>query len=162
MRKMIARIEQIARSSRRRNKNFAAPAYTSLVARARGRKRLHGGFGALLLLPLSALCGWLAAQAAGLVPQALTFSGASNRILTPNGDGKNDNVAFQFDNPQFSDVKVKIYDLKGGLVAELGPTTGGMLVWDGKSNGRTVGGGGYIYIVEGEGRLFRGAVLVVR
>lgn len=132
------------------------------MARTRGRKYTYRGLGSLLLLPLSALCGWLAAHAAGLAPQTLAFAGASNRILTPNGDGRNDNVAFQFDNPQFSDVKVKIYDLKGGLVAELGPTTGAVLVWDGKSGGRTVNGGGYIYIVEGEGRLFRGAVLVVK
>lgn len=161
MRKILAGLRQIARSSRRRNKNFAGLLYTSRVTRARGRKRLYRGLGGLLLLPLSAALGWLAA-AAGLSPQVFTFTGASNRVLTPNGDAKNDNVAFQFDNPQFSEIRVRIYDLKGGLVAELGPTTGSTLVWDGRSGGSVVRGGVYVYIIEGERRLFRGAVLVVR
>lgn len=132
------------------------------MSRTRGRTRVYRGLASFLFLCLAAQAAAPGSGAAGLGPQALTFAGASNRILTPNGDGRNDNIAFQFDNPQFSDVKVKIYDLKGGLVAEIGPTTGAILVWDGKSGGRTVNGGGYIYIVEGEGRLFRGALLVVK
>jgi len=35
------------------------------------------------------------------------------RIITPNGDGWNDKVIFQFDNPQLSPMSGKVFDISG-------------------------------------------------
>ncbi|MBI4051470.1 MAG: gliding motility-associated C-terminal domain-containing protein [Elusimicrobia bacterium] len=77
-------------------------------------------------------------------------SGVTNRTLTPNGDGKNDQVVFVFDNPSFSDVKGKIFDLSGAYVADMqpGPMVDDSLLWDGKAGGRVVASGVYIYQIE--------------
>lgn len=111
---------------------------------------------------LSALL--LKAQGALLPQQGFTFSGLSNRFLTPNGDGKNDTVVFSFDNPQFSEVSGKVFDMKGAQVANLapGPAANTSLQWDGRSGSQAVRSGIYIFIIESEGRLYRGAVVVVR
>ncbi len=90
-------------------------------------------------------------------------SGLSNRLLTPNGDGKNDSMVFVFDNPMESGVKGRIYDLKGALVAKM--TAGNIsnsLVWDGKSGGLAVPGGVYIYQIESGGNVYNGTVAVIK
>ncbi|MBI4387227.1 MAG: gliding motility-associated C-terminal domain-containing protein [Elusimicrobia bacterium] len=91
-------------------------------------------------------------------------SGLSNRILTPNGDGKNDTVVVVFDNPRDSSVGGKIIDLKGASVASMtqGPVANS-LQWDGKaSNGNVVPGGVYIYQIDAEGKIFNGTVVVIK
>ncbi|MFH2202159.1 MAG: gliding motility-associated C-terminal domain-containing protein [Elusimicrobiota bacterium] len=93
-------------------------------------------------------------------------TGLSNRMLTPNGDNRNDNVVFTFTNPRDSVVSGRVYDLKGGLVARmqkhpaLDPRF--HLYWDGKANGRQAAPGVYIYQLEAENRIFTGTVVVVR
>ena len=93
-------------------------------------------------------------------------AGVSNRTITPNGDGKNDTVVFTFDNPQFSEVTGKIFDLKGAFVGgmssdpSLDPST--TLIWDGRAGGRVVPGGVYIYQISAEGRTFTGTVVVIK
>ncbi len=57
--------------------------------------------------------------AAAVRVKGFSFSGVSNRFITPNGDGKNDNVAFNFSNPSDSAGTVKIYDLRGHLVSTI-------------------------------------------
>ncbi len=42
-----------------------------------------------------------------------------DKIFTPNGDGWNDYLEIQYDNPYDALVKGKIYDLKGRLVAKM-------------------------------------------
>ncbi|OGR89341.1 MAG: hypothetical protein A3J74_11135 [Elusimicrobia bacterium RIFCSPHIGHO2_02_FULL_57_9] len=103
-------------------------------------------------------------SATAVKPQGLSFTGVSNRLITPNGDGKNDTAAFALDNPQFSEVTGKIYDLKGGLVASMTHDSGPpeALIWDGKSGSTAVPGGVYIYVIEGEGKIHRGTVAVVK
>lgn len=90
-------------------------------------------------------------------------SGLSNRLITPNGDGKNDTMVFIFDNPQDSSVKGKIFDMRGALVASMKPgPVGNSLIWDAKSGGRVVPGGVYIYQIESQGKVYNGTVVVVR
>ena len=91
------------------------------------------------------------------------FSGLSNRLITPNGDGKNDTMVFVFDNPAGSGIKGTIYDLKGAKVSEMvpGPVSNSML-WDAKAGGRTVPGGVYIYQLEAENKVYNGTVVVVK
>lgn len=90
-------------------------------------------------------------------------SGLSNRLITPNGDGKNDTAGFVFDNPRDSAVTGKIFDLKGAFVADMknGPI-GNSLEWDGKANGQAVSGGVYIYQIEAEDKVTNGTIVVIR
>lgn len=86
-----------------------------------------------------------------------------NRFITPNGDGKNDDVVFHFDNPRDVAVQGAIYDLKGALVAQMTPSTSpDTLKWDGKSNATVVPSGVYIYQIEAEDKVFNGTVVVIR
>ena len=100
---------------------------------------------------------------------AFSQSGISNRFLSPNGDHKNDNVVFYFDNPQDSAVTGKIFDLRGRLVASslpAGPISSATgqesLIWDGMDGGRSVPGGVYIYQIQCEGQTFTGTVVVIK
>ena len=90
-------------------------------------------------------------------------AGLTNRLITPNGDNKNDTMVFVFDNPQQTDVKGKIYDLRGALVGTMtaGPV-GNSLLWDAKAGGQAVPGGGYIYQIEADGTVYNGTVAVIR
>jgi hypothetical protein len=102
-----------------------------------------------------------------LLADGFAFLGASNRFITPNGDGKNDDVAFSFYNPAYSMVQGYIYDLKGHLVADTTPPSStdinGQLFWNGKSNGgSTVSIGVYVYVITCESNVFRGVVVVMR
>ncbi|MCX5789198.1 MAG: fibronectin type III domain-containing protein [Elusimicrobia bacterium] len=101
--------------------------------------------------------------------QGLHFdlSQLSNKFITPNGDGLNDTAVFVFDNPFDSAISGKIFDLRGGFVADMsaGPINGagtGSLQWDGKSNGRVVSGGAYVYQIRAEDKVFSGTLVVVR
>ncbi|MDE2141434.1 MAG: gliding motility-associated C-terminal domain-containing protein [Elusimicrobia bacterium] len=98
--------------------------------------------------------------------QAFNFdvSGVSNRALTPNGDGLNDTVVFTFDNPRDSAFSGRVYDARGRYVSDMspGPVAGASLMWDGKSGGRVVPRGVYIYEIRAEGRTFSGTVVVIR
>ncbi len=90
-------------------------------------------------------------------------SGLTNRLITPNGDGKNDTMVFIFDNPQQTKVKGHIYDLRGALVASMTPgPVGNSLEWDAKAGGQPVPGGVYIYQIEAGGAVFNGTVAVIK
>ncbi len=94
---------------------------------------------------------------------AADFSGLSNRMLTPNGDEKNDTMVFVFDNPRSSAIKGKIFDIRGAFIAKM--TEGEIansLSWDAKANGTVVSGGVYIYQIESEGQVYNGTVVVIR
>ncbi len=90
-------------------------------------------------------------------------SGLTNRLITPNGDGKNDTMVFIFDNPQDQEVKGRIYDLRGALVAKMKPgPIGNSVIWDAKAGGQAVPGGVYIYQIESGGTVYNGTVAVIR
>jgi hypothetical protein len=94
---------------------------------------------------------------------AADASGLSNRLITPNGDGKNDTMVFVFDNPSAASAKGTVYDLKGAKVASMipGPIENS-LVWDPRAAGRDVPGGVYIYQIESGGEVFNGTAVVIR
>lgn len=91
-------------------------------------------------------------------------AGVSNRFLTPNGDGKNDNVVFQFDNPRGAEVTGKIIDLHGRVVVGSLPPgpLGDSLMWDGTAGGQPVPGGVYIYQISGEEQTYTGTLVIVK
>lgn len=91
-------------------------------------------------------------------------SGVSNRFITPNGDGRNDNVVFTFDDPADAPVVGKILDLRGRVVVPslpAGPVTHSLL-WDGKAGGRPVPGGVYVYQITSEGQTYSGTLVIIR
>ena len=93
-------------------------------------------------------------------------SGISNRLLTPNGDLKNDAVIFTFSNPRDSAVSGSVFDMMGAEVESMsdGPALAfplKTLMWDGKSNGKAVKGGVYIYQIRSEDTLHTGTVVVI-
>lgn len=100
------------------------------------------------------------ARAAGF---DLDLSGMSNKAITPNGDGKNDQVVFTFENPRDSAISGEVFDVNGARIASLsqGPLLN-TLKWDGKANGRVVPSGVYVYQIRGEGKTFNGTVVVIR
>lgn len=122
---------------------------------------MSGAFRALIFLAAACAAG----LSAGTGPRVAGFSfgGVSNRFITPNGDGKNDDVAFHYSNPRDSAGTVKIYDLRGHLVTTLalnpGPTS---VVWDARAAGQVVPSGMYIYVIEIEDVVASGSVVVVR
>jgi hypothetical protein len=95
---------------------------------------------------------------------AFNVGGVSNRFITPNGDGKNDDVVFTFDNPRDSAVTGKIFDLRGRVVVPSlppGPVSNS-LTWDGTAGGRSVSGGVYIYQIQAEGQTFSGTLVIIK
>lgn len=97
--------------------------------------------------------------------QGLSFdvSQLSNKVITPNGDGRNDKAVFLFDNPRDASFSGRIFDRQGGFVAEMVPgLLANTLQWDARGSGRVVPGGVYIYQIRGEGKGFSGTLLVVR
>jgi gliding motility-associated-like protein len=84
------------------------------------------------------------------------------RIFTPNGDGRNDKVLFEVDNPAALPIRGEVFDVRGAKVGDLqnGPKTDSLL-WDGRDGMASVPSGVYIYQIEVGGRLFSGTVVVV-
>jgi hypothetical protein len=99
-------------------------------------------------------------------PSQISLSKVYPRIITPNGDGWNDKVIFQFDNPQLLPLSGQIFDVTGARVAPLsaGPNPDSTLQWDGKdSSGRPVPAGIYLYQVDISGSSpMTGTVVVAR
>lgn len=100
-------------------------------------------------------------------PASLEFgiSRISNRVLTPNGDGKNDRVVFEFYNAADLEFSGRIFDLNWALVAHMSPGTeddSDSLQWDGKRQGSVVPSGVYIYRIRAENKIFTGIILVIR
>jgi gliding motility-associated-like protein len=103
------------------------------------------------------------ASAAGTRALGFVFNGVSNRFITPNGDGRNDNVAFLFSNPRDSAGSVKIYDLRGHLLTTIPVNPGDTFeTWDARANGQTVNSGMYVYVIKVEDVVVSGAVVVIR
>lgn len=117
----------------------------------------------LCLLASLGLC-----LASGQAPRPAGFgfnaSGISNRLLTPNGDGRNDSVVLTFSNPRDSVVTGKVYDLQGRFVADMapGPVAGVTLAWDGRAGGRGVASGLYVFRLSAEAQSYTGVLVVIR
>jgi hypothetical protein len=89
------------------------------------------------------------------------------RIFTPNGDGHNDVVFFEFGEGDLTGKTLsgEIFDITGMKVATLkpGPNPSRTLKWDGKTdNGQSVPGGIYIYQIEAGGDRANGTVVVAK
>lgn len=123
-----------------------------------------------------ALAALLAPAAAFCAASALGQSIAMNKLVTPNGDGKNDVFIFRCYNPRDAAVEGKVFDLAGREVAKmtLKQRSNGVpavtdnvsgayydMQWDPNAGGRKPGGV-YIYQVTAETKVYRGSVAVIR
>ena len=112
---------------------------------------------ALALAPAAAFC-----SASGL-----GRSLAMNRLVTPNGDGRNDTFIFRCYNPRDSAIEAKVYDLSGREIATMRLKSTGTTdffynyEWDPNSNGRKEGGV-YVYQISLETKVYKGTVIVIR
>jgi len=103
------------------------------------------------------------AMGARVRTQGFAFGGVTNRVLTPNGDGKNDSCTFQFANPRDSAGTIKIYDLRGHEVASIAINSGDTSEkWDGRSGGQVVSTGVYVYVIRIEDAAVSGTVVVIK
>ncbi len=96
---------------------------------------------------------------------AATLTQVYPRIFTPNNDGRNDRVIFQFDNPAVLPIKGEVFDASGGRVGTLTPLASSpdtTLTWDGKRNGRALPGGVYLYKVQVGDASATGTVVLAR
>lgn len=119
--------------------------------------------------------GLAALAAALLFPPPAAFCSASalglsyplNRLVTPNGDGRNDTFVFRCSNPRDAGVDAKIYDLAGREIAIMRLKRSGTadfyydFEWDPNSGGRAPGGT-YVYQVQVEKKVYKGTLVVVR
>jgi hypothetical protein len=101
-------------------------------------------------------------QAIHLGPVSLTK--VYPRVITPNDDGWNDKVIFEFDNPGLVSLKGEIFDVTGAKVSDMvpGPSPDTTLMWDGKRGGSSVPSGIYIYQIEAGGEVASGTVVVAQ
>jgi hypothetical protein len=85
------------------------------------------------------------------------------RVFTPNGDGWNDQVVFEVQNPNRALISGMVFDARGAQAAPLAPgPTPDTLIWDGKLDGHTAPGGVYVFEVSVAGQTFTGTVVVMR
>jgi gliding motility-associated-like protein len=113
--------------------------------------------------------GLMGEQTINKTLRATTFTMTSvyPQIFTPNGDGRNDHVEFQFDNPMDANTSGKVFDLRGTLVSDL--RTGlsyESLMWDGKTtNGSIAPPGTYVYQIEvtgAESKVINGLIVIAK
>lgn len=110
----------------------------------------------LALFPAAAFCA-----------SALGRSAAMNRLVTPNGDGRNDSFIFRCYNPRDAAVEGRIFDIAGREIAAMrlkSVGTGDFFYnyeWDPNAGGRKEGGV-YVYQVLQETLVYKGTVIVIR
>jgi flagellar hook assembly protein FlgD len=75
--------------------------------------------------------------------------------FSPDGDGFEDEVTFQYTLPKMTELTIKVYDIKGRLVKTLmenEPQVTGEKIWDGRDEkNRMVRVGIYIVLAEAKG-----------
>lgn len=98
---------------------------------------------------------------------AVGNSRALNRLVTPNGDSRNDTFMFRCHNPAELLVRGEIFDLKGRKVADMTLRSISLtdsyysMEWD-PNRGMRAAGGVYVYQVTVGESVLRGTVVVVR
>jgi gliding motility-associated-like protein len=104
------------------------------------------------------------------LPTEFVFYNVMPKIITPNNDGQNDRLLFNYANPQNIGVTIKVFDIEGMLVKDLGSRNdtsdipGSYIYWDGTDqNGRTVPPGAYIYQLDTTtGKIINGTCVIAR
>jgi len=108
------------------------------------------------------LPGWKFSAASGF---KLNEGYPRPRVFTPNGDGSNEQVTFEYENIDESSIVCWIYDIKGSVVRQLDIVGSGedKFTWNGKDeDGNIVPSGIYIYQIEVEGQTINGTIVLAK
>ncbi|MDD5688190.1 MAG: gliding motility-associated C-terminal domain-containing protein [Elusimicrobia bacterium] len=102
-----------------------------------------------------------------LYAQGFQLGETKPKIITPNGDHKNDIFIVPYETDYSSQVDGKILTLNGSFVANMlsvdSEGDNPKMIWNGKdSSGKVVPSGIYIYQIEAEGKVFNGTVVVAK
>jgi gliding motility-associated-like protein len=86
------------------------------------------------------------------------------RVFTPNGDGNNEQVTFEYENIDENSIVCWIYDIRGSVVRQLDIVgSGDEFTWDGKDeDGNIAPSGIYIYQIEVEGQTINGTIVLAK
>ncbi|PIU83997.1 MAG: hypothetical protein COS68_01095 [Elusimicrobia bacterium CG06_land_8_20_14_3_00_38_11] len=89
------------------------------------------------------------------------------KIITPNGDHKNDMLIVSYDNPNDeSNVSGRILTINGSYIADMlvvnSDPDNPKITWNGKDGSSVVPSGIYIYQIEVEGQVLNGTVVVAK
>lgn len=86
------------------------------------------------------------------------------RVFTPNGDGNNEQVTFEYENIDENSIVCWIYDIRGSVVRQLDIVgSGDEFTWDGKDeDGNIAPSGIYIYQIEVEGKTINGTIVLAK
>lgn len=106
----------------------------------------------------------LFAAKAQAAPSLELLSVTPPRIFTPNGDGINDTITFRIGiSGSISEIRGRIFNLKGAVVAELKVLSSDQFFWDGRdADGALAPKGVYLYQIESSGKTIRGTVVAAR
>jgi len=86
------------------------------------------------------------------------------RVFTPNGDTRNDEVTFKYENINERSIVCWIYDIKGSVVKQpdIDPLKD-WFSWDGTNENNDVAPSGiYIYQIEVEGQTINGTIVLAK
>ncbi|MBN1782544.1 gliding motility-associated C-terminal domain-containing protein [bacterium] len=99
----------------------------------------------------------------GIYPEVESITVLPNPF-TPNGDGYNDAVSFEYPDMYTLHPHIQIFDLKGARVRDMARFSGPEYLWDGKDDqGTNLDPGVYIYILEAKTRVVaKGTVTLIR
>jgi hypothetical protein len=124
-----------------------------------------GAAGLFLAALLLGVAGVSTSAGSPVMLGGVTLEEVKPRVITPNGDSRNDVVFFQFDTSVAGlPIEADIRDIHGARVAGLGLNAAeDALVWDGKDDsGRTTPSGIYIYSIKIGQNHATGTVVVAR
>jgi flagellar hook assembly protein FlgD len=117
-----------------------------------------------ILLPAPCAAAFLEAPAA-LLADNFTVTRIAPRIFSP-GEASADvnRVRFYFENPDNSEVCIRIFDCTGALVKRnLERESENVMFWDGSdTNDAAVKGGIYIYQIEAGKKIINGTIVVAQ
>lgn len=82
--------------------------------------------------------------------------------FTPNGDGKNDIVTFDFEKLSVTEPQLKLYDVAGRMIATLRQQKDYKFVWDGIDHyGNPTQPGVYLYLLQDQGKTIANGYVVL-
>ncbi|OGS20073.1 MAG: hypothetical protein A2252_08575 [Elusimicrobia bacterium RIFOXYA2_FULL_39_19] len=98
-----------------------------------------------------------------VVDTEFKFKEAVPNPFTPNGDGINDKVVFNVNNPNNEEIEIKIFELKGFLIRTLIFAYSETPLWDGTNNeGRLAEGGIYIFQLKAGNKIIKGTIVLAK
>ena len=92
---------------------------------------------------------------------AFSLGSVVPRIIVP---GIGDRIRFTFDNPDYSEVTIRIFNIAGSLIRKNLPREEeNIMYWDGTDDGNhAVRNGIYIYQIEVSGKIVNGTIVVAK